>query len=307
MPLLSDPEEVICLDAEFVEGDELIELSVYSIDRTPIYYSRFRPERYTRWDSSIHHITPEMVADAPTFASERPAIQKIIDSARHLVGFAISNDISHLARQSIQRLDKCHIIELREWYWINHGLGAGLDLFQNVSLASVIETLGIEFSADGMHSASGDTLATLDAFLLMYERFRTARGFAPEQFEAAVKEFDEVYAREKLEYDRTHAEGYALLLRAGNGYTLRIKREEPRPSERLVASIRVADRQRASVELRNLMARRPLIGREVYKLTPRDIEEFKNYTNGFDTDDHAYFKKLQGLSSRFNVSGLKKR
>lgn len=307
MTLLSNPEEAVCLDAEFVEGDELIELSIFALDRTELYHSRFRPTRYRDWDSSIHHITPEMVADAPTFASERPGIQKIIDSARHLAGFAISNDISHLSRQGIQRLDNRHILELREWYWINHGLGAGLDLFQNVSLASVIETLGIEFSGDGMHSASGDTLATLDAFLLMYERFCAANGFDLKQFEEAVRHFDEVYAREKLEYDRTHAEGYALLLRSGSGYTLRIKREEPRPSPRLVASIRVADRQRASIELHNLLARRPLIGREVYRLTPKDIEEFKNYTNGFDTDDHAYFKKLQGLSSRFNVSGLKKR
>lgn len=305
--MMSNPEEAVCLDAEFVEGDELIELSIFALDRTPLYHSYFRPERYDEWDSSIHHITPEMVADAPTFASERPTIQKIIDSARHLIGFAISNDTSHLGRQGVTRLNDRHIIELRDWYWINHGMEAGLDLFQNVSLASVIDTLGIEFSDDGMHSASGDTLATLDAFLLLYDRFCKKNGLAAEQFEEAVGKFDEIYAREKLEYDRSHAEGYAMLIRVDGGYILRVKREEPRPSARLVASIRVADRQRASVELHNLMARRPMTGREAYRLTPKDIEEFKNYTNGFDTDDHAYFKKLQGLSSRFNVSGLKKR
>lgn len=51
----------VCLDAEFVEGNELIELSIFALDRTQIYSQRFKPARYKNWDSSIHHITPEMV------------------------------------------------------------------------------------------------------------------------------------------------------------------------------------------------------------------------------------------------------
>lgn len=298
----------ICLDAEFVEGEELIELSIFDLSRKPLYYSRFKPERYKQWDSSIHGIKPDMVADAPSFASELPAVQRIINDATYMIGFAVENDISHLRSQGITGLNDKHIIELRNWYWINHGIQAGIDLFQGVSLASVVESLELNFGEEGMHSASGDTLATLDSFLLLYSRFRSERNLGSKSFEEAVRLFDEEFAREKLEYDRTHAEGYAVLLRMSDGcYGLRIRREEPRQSSRIVAVIKVADRQRAGVELRNMFAKRPQPGKGIYRLKESDIERFRQYANDFDSDDHAIFKKLQGLSERFNVSGLKRR
>lgn len=297
----------VCLDAEFVEGDELIELSIYSLGRTLLYHQLFRPQRYKRWDSSIHHITEEMVSDAPTFAAELPTVQRIIDEARYVIGFAVSNDTSHLQRQHVAGLDDKHIIELRDWFWIGHGRDAGLDLYQGVSLASVTEHLGVDFGEEGMHSASGDTLATLDCFLQLFDRYRRSRKLDDASFDEVVEAFDREYEREKFEYDRTHAEGYAWLLRCGEGYALRVRREEPRMSSRVVGPIRVADRNRAVVELGNMLKRRPSLGKGVYKITQADIEQFKAYKTEFDTDDHAFFKKLQGLSDRFNVSGLKKR
>lgn len=300
-------ESCVCLDAEFVEGNELLELSVYDLSRKLIYHSRFKPAGYKSWDSSVHHITPGMVADAPAFVSELPAIQRIVDRATHLIGFAISNDISHLRSQGVKNLEKKQIIELRDWYWINHGKAAGFDLFQGISLASVAESLNLDFGEEGMHSASGDTLATLDGFLMLLERYRSTRGLEGEAFARVIEIFNEEFSREKLEYDREHAEGYAYLVRtAEGGYALRLRREEPRPSSRLVASIKVADRQKASVELRNLFSKRQQPTKGVYRLRPSDIEKFRNYVNDFDSDDHAIFKKLQGLSERFNVSGLKR-
>ena len=301
-----DSEACVCLDAEFADGDELLELSIYSLDRRKLYSSRFKPAHRSTWDSSIHHITPQMVADAPSFASELPKVRQIIDHASHLIGFAIDNDISHLRSQGVKNLSDKHIIELRDWYWINHGLKVGLDLFQGVSLASVVETLQLQFGEEGMHSADGDTLATLDSFLLLYERFRKHRNIN-ESFNRTIELFDDEYSREKLEYDRTHAEGYAFLLKMNEGYSLRIKREEPRKTSRIAAIIKVADRQRAGVELRNMLGKRPQPAKGIYSLRESDIERFSQYANSFDSDEHAIFKKLQGLSSRFNVSGLKKR
>ena len=56
-----------------------------------------------------------------------------------------------------------------------------------------------------------------------------------------------------------------------------------------------------------MIARRPMSAKGVYRLNENDIERFRNYSNGFDTEAHAYFKKLQGLSSRFNISSLQRR
>ena len=76
---------------------------------------------------------------------------------------------------------------------------------------------------------------------------------------------------------------------------------------KVAACIRVADRKRAEVELHNLISRRPMTGREVYRLTPKDIEKFEAYSNNFDAEDSLYFNKLQKLSRNFHVSGLKRR
>jgi len=299
-------DQTVFLDAEFVEGDELIELSIYALDRNQVYHSLFKPARYTSWDSSVHHITPDMVADASLFADELPRIQAIIDRASHIGGFAVENDISHLRNQGVHGLDRKSIIELRNWFWINHGRHNGLDLFQGVSLASVASSLGVDFGSDGIHSASGDTLATLDAFLILLDRFKSSCGLEEADFDSVIGAFNELYTRERLEYDRIHAEGYAALLRIGEGYALKVKREEPHLGGKVIAVIHVADRQRASVELHNIMARRPMISKGVYRLTEADIKRFRDYSNGFDINDHAYFKKLQALSSKFNISGLKR-
>ncbi|MDE6324036.1 MAG: 3'-5' exonuclease [Paramuribaculum sp.] len=304
---MHNTQKYICLDAEFVEGDELIELSIYGLDRKEIYHQRFKPIRYSEWDSSIHHITPDMVAGAPAFSECLADIQQIIDRADALIGFAIENDIFHLERQGVIQLQQKKILELRDWFWINHGKENGLDLFQGISLEKVTDLLDVSFGIEGMHSASGDTLATLDCFLKLFGIFCRRNSLSTDDVENAIRLFENEFAQEKEAYDRAHAEGYAMLLRIGdNGYTLRVRREEPQPSPRLAAMIRVADRKRASVELQNMMARRPMLGKGVYRLNNKDIERFKAYTNGFDSEEHALFKKLEKLSSRFPVSSLKR-
>lgn len=49
----------ICLDAEFAEGVEMLELAIMSGDGRMIYTQRFRPATLRRWRSYPHGITPE--------------------------------------------------------------------------------------------------------------------------------------------------------------------------------------------------------------------------------------------------------
>lgn len=304
---MTDPNICLCLDAEFVEGDEIIELSIFTLQGHEAFHQRFKPRRYTRWDSSIHHITPSMVAECPPFEQSLPIIQQIVDDAQYILGFAVDNDTSHLARQGVKRLDTKHILELRDWFWLCHGLDAGIDLFQGVSLERVARELEVDFGSEGMHSASGDTRATLECFRILFSRLCQNHSLDAAHFSSVVNHFKSLYEPQRETYDRTHAEGYAFLIACDDGYSLRVRHEAPRPSSRLAASIHVADRKRADVELRALMARRPMVGKGVYKLTPKDIEQFKAYTNGFDSTEHALYNKLQKLSGRFNVTSLKRR
>lgn len=293
----------ICLDAEFVEGDELIELSIYSLDSAEIYHSLYRPSKYTTWDSSIHHITPPMVADAPSFAQEKEAVQRVLDQASHLIGFALENDVAHLRHQGINIPDTKPIVELRNWYWINHGLKNGLDLTQNVSLASVTETLGISFGDLPMHSASGDTLATLSAFKKLYGRFVDEHSLSPDHFGAVVEEFDKVYDREKEIYDRARAHGFVCLLRGKRPgvYTFRFRRTPPPKSLGAEHFIEVEDRQKAELDLRAMFAGRLIAGTSAYRLGPSHIKSFLAYSNSFSTRGETVMaRKLNNLASLFN-------
>ncbi|MCM1348020.1 MAG: exonuclease domain-containing protein [Firmicutes bacterium] len=297
----------VCLDAEFVEGDELLELSIFGPDLTEIYHRLFHPVHHKTWDSSIHHITPAMVADSPKFAECVADIQPILNSARYLIGCAIHNDTGHLSRQGITGLDDKEIVELQQWYWIVRDRASNPDPYHVASLETIAAALNVEFAPEAKHSAGGDTLVTMRCFTILFEEYCSANSIDPARFSEAISHFNTLYADCKDEYDRTHAEGYAVLLRVGtDGYALRTKRECPAESPKIAAVVKVADRKRADVELGALLSRRPMISRGVYRLRSRDIEEFKAYSNGYDTTEHALFNKLQKLSGRFNVTSRRR-
>ena len=113
-------DRIIFLDAEFADNQELLELSIYNLASEEIYHSYFKPTGITRWPDSmaIHHITPQDVADSPSFASQRRIIQGIIDNATHIGGFAVDGDISHLETQGIRNLDSKCVIELKDMFWL---------------------------------------------------------------------------------------------------------------------------------------------------------------------------------------------
>ena len=102
----------ICLDAEFAEGVEMLELAIMSGDGRMIYTQRFRPATLRRWRSYPHGITPEMVENEPLFAECRQEIQSIIDAASHVIGFAVAeNDLRKLRQEGIHtdEIGRAHV------------------------------------------------------------------------------------------------------------------------------------------------------------------------------------------------------
>ncbi|MDE6452912.1 MAG: hypothetical protein K2L27_01770 [Muribaculaceae bacterium] len=246
------PETCLSFDAEFARGMEMLELSAVSLDGRLVYSRRFKPRRYRTWDSDIHHITPAMVATAPSFSSCRRQIQAIVDRCSYIVGFAVrENDIAKMKRQHIHTLDSKHVLELRDWFWICHGRERGLDYVQGISLKLCCEQLGIATDDERAHTSAYDAAVTLKCFKILFERFVDSygaqQGFAT--FADVVAHFKTVFARCKRAYDAERAAGFCTIMRAGDEYMVKATRERPELSEQTVECIAVGDRKKALKKL----------------------------------------------------------
>ena len=240
------PANCICFDAEFARGMEMLELSIVDMRGHTMYQQRFKPRRYRTWDSDIHHITPAMVATAPSFAACRRRIQAIIDNCSYIVGFAVrENDISKMKRQYVQGLDSKQVLELRDWFWVCHGRHHGLDYLQGISLKLCCEQLGMEHDDGKAHSAAYDAAVTLECFKLLFDRFISIYGNGRKylSFADVVTHFRSIFKKYKYEYDLERAAGYCAIVRAGDEFLLKATREKPDACEQTIACIAVYERK----------------------------------------------------------------
>lgn len=246
------PSTCICCDAEFARGMEMLELSVVNLRGDVIYQQRFKPRRYRTWDSDIHHITPAMVATAPSFSSCRRRIQAIVDNCSYVLGFAVrENDIAKLKRQYVQGLDSKHVLELRDWFWICYGREHGLDYVQGISLRFCCEQLGLGHDEERAHSAAYDAAVTLQCFKILFASFVEKYGAECRYatFADVLTHFASIFKKHKYEYDAERATGYCTIMRAGEEYLVKATREQPEMDENTIEVIAVADRKKTIMRL----------------------------------------------------------
>lgn len=309
------PLSCLCLDAEFASHRdvlEMLELSIVDSEGTVIYDHRFKPATIRRWNLIPHGISPEMVAAEPSFASCRPSIQRIIDGADYLMGFALENDLRRLEAQGTHRLDEKHIIELRDWFWHIYGSKHGLDYAKDIGLARCCSELGVEVDPDKAHGAAYDTLVTLQCFHILLESFNADRGpFA--SFGDLYSTFMEEFGEAKKAYDLEAARGYCSIFTIDNPtgilhYRFEAKRQAPDPSRAdLIASIPVANRRKAIIDMSQMLTGH-LLSSTSFKfprLTAGMLDKFKSYTNRADMEEVDFARNLLKLSSAFPTSARK--
>lgn len=286
--------KLICLDAEFADAREILELAIYDYDERLVYESLFKPVTVREWRSSqrIHHISPQMVKDKPSFAACSAEIQRIIDDADYIVGFAVDNDIRMLERSGIERLDRPAIVDVRDIYWHCIAKGNGIGLNSVPGLATCASDLGFAFSADSKeHSAGGDTLVTLKCLKAMMGTL------AADEPEEALRQLIADTDTDKRIYRRENAKGFVHLLKGPKGYTIKPSTHEKLSRTDVVATIPVDHRDRAEVELLMHYAKKAVPGEHhVFALRDRDLAYFRAYTNTYDEDSadiyRAYIKRI---------------
>lgn len=289
-------DKFICFDAEMTDRGELLELSIYSAQGNEIYHELFKPFSQKRWRTDIHHITPEMVKDKPFFSACRRAVQRIVDYADYVIGFAVDNDIRTLSNEGIKHLEDKHVIEVRNWYWLCRGNEKGVDINSGPGLQMCAPELGVEFGENAAHSASGDTDVTLRCFMALVEEFRQrymADEPAPEKLEDVLERFEQEYAKARWKFREEKARGALHLVKLPDGTFKLAKSASGVENAKSVASVEVADRYKAEFEMRTHFQKRQTAGRiGVYKLRDADIQWFEAYTNTFGEEDSEFYKKM---------------
>lgn len=296
--VISDRWEFICLDAEFADSrnNEILELSIYDISGEEIYHQYFKPIKTRKWNNTekIHHITPAMVKDKPTFKECARDIQSIIDRAGYIIGFATENDIKHLKGSGIRHFTKKHVVNIREWYWLCLGRDKGYDMLNGPGLTVCAGDLGIYFHDDDAHSASNDAKVTLDCFVELARRFEDKYMSGSDNYVTdVVAEFKRVYSEAQAEYHRLNARGRIFLLKSdGGGYRLKRLKIDESPDADVVESITVDDRFRAEYELRRRFLHRLLPDSSAYELNKRDLAYFRSYSNKYVPLRAKHYKRL---------------
>lgn len=298
--------KILFIDAEFVDNQEVIELSIWNHAEEEVYHRYFKPEGIREWPVSegVHHISPKDVARCATFAESRREIQSIFDNAEYIVGFAVSGDISHLEKSGIKGLDKKEIIDIKHLFWLYVGIEREYDFYAIPGLSRVAEMLGVEFGDKGAHSASEDTLVTLKCFNALAEMIpgNPYSEHTERAFEKALESFKEEYILAKDAYERKKAHGWIHVYKGEGGiYKVVFKKREPEEAENLVGKVEVGDLSKAESEILGMFQRRMIPGhRTLFKLTKADLKRLLSYTNEYgDEEEHSMNKKLVQLQKMF--------
>ena len=272
--------KLICLDIEATDKGEMLELSTFRFeDSKEIYHSYFKPVRAKTWLEEPHHITPDMVKDAPRLDSERAEIQRILNEADGIVGFALDNDINYLKRHNIRIPQRLISLEVKEWFWYYVGKEADIKFDSVPKLSKCAQLLDFQFSEEtDAHSATNDTEMTLNIFKKVLDK-----GGVGELTLRTIAAFDEAYRKEQAIYAQTIAKGILTLILTPKGYVIRNNRYDDEKKQEL--SIVVDSRFAAEHEIRQKFKKRASsTDSMVYNLRPSDIEYFMNYTNVYDAE-----------------------
>lgn len=263
--------KAICLDAEMTDRGEMLELSVHAHTGEEVYHQLFKPERQRTWRTNIHHITPEMVADAPRASQCAPKIATIVKGADVILGCAVDNDLRVLSDIGVNIADSQTVVDIQQLHFYISGGRAGTP-YNSASLMTLTQEYGVEFSEEVAHGASADTDATLRCFYAIMDRElgRDSRADA----DATLARAAEIMRLAVSEL----AKGYLMLTRVEKGFRLDSRYMPPKEKEETVAVIAVDDRHIAEYEMRKLLSRRMVPGMiSTYALKPADYRMFAGY------------------------------
>lgn len=147
--------------------DELLQVSIIDNEGTVLFDSYIRPTQHTEWAEAerIHHITPEMVADAPTIAEVMPEINDILNRYDKIVGYNLKFDKAFLENNGAEFLstEYADVMKMFAPIYGEWNDQRGSYKWQKLTIAA--DYYGYDWSEHKeAHNSLGDCYATLHVY-----------------------------------------------------------------------------------------------------------------------------------------------
>lgn len=146
--------------------DELLQVSIIDTDGNVVFDSYFKPIRHNEWyeAQNVNHISPEMVADAPTIYEKAAEINAIISQADLVIGYNVGFDLMMLANNGVISIKDIKSYDVMERFAEIYGEWS--EWHQNYkwqSLARAAKYCGYDWSRQNgkEHNSLADCFATL--------------------------------------------------------------------------------------------------------------------------------------------------
>lgn len=165
----------IVIDTEttglYAGEDEILQLSIISENGEKLFDSYFRPLHKT-WQEAqaVNHISPEMVADAPSIADRAAEIQRIINSADKIIGYNTYFDVNFINAAGLIIPERAEIIDIMPMFaeifgeWSeSHGD------YKWQKLTTCAEYYHFDWSSMKAHDSLADCFATLYCYKKIME------------------------------------------------------------------------------------------------------------------------------------------
>lgn len=144
--------------------DELLQVSIIDNEGTVLFDSYIRPTQHTEWAEAerVNHITPEMVADAPTIAEVMPEINDILKRYDKIVGYNVRFDADFLKHNGAEFSNAEYADAMKMFAPIYGEWNDQRGSYKWQKLTTAAGYYGYDWSAhEEAHNSLGDCYATL--------------------------------------------------------------------------------------------------------------------------------------------------
>ena len=147
--------------------DEILQVSIIDNEGAVLFDSYIKPTQHTEWAEAerIHHITPEMVADAPTIAEVMPEINDILNRYDKIVGYNLKFDKAFLENNGAEFLstEYADVMKMIAPIYGEWNDQRGSYKWQKLTIAA--DYYGYDWSEHKeAHNSLGDCYATLHVY-----------------------------------------------------------------------------------------------------------------------------------------------